>query len=207
MLRVWGRTTSINVQKVLWCLAEAGTPYERIDAGLAFGKNNEDWYRQMNPNGLVPTIDDDGFILWESNAIVRYLAARYAPGTLCPTDERERADADRWMEWHSTSAWGGALRIVFFNLYRVAPEKRDLAAVTSALAQSIGYFRTLDAQLAGRRFITGERFNMGDIPMGAATHRFLNMPIERPQLPALQAWYERLLERPAFRTHVALPLS
>jgi glutathione S-transferase len=207
MLKVWGRTTSINVQKVLWCLAEAGTPYERIDAGLSFGKNNEDWYRQMNPNGLVPTIDDDGFILWESNAIVRYLAAKYASGTLCPTDAHLRADADRWMEWHSTSAWGGALRIVFFNLYRVAPEKRDAKAMESALGQSIQYFRMLDAHLAGRTYITGAQFNMGDIPMGAATHRFLNMPIERPPLPALQAWYDRLLQRPAFRTHVALPLS
>jgi glutathione S-transferase len=207
MLKVWGRTTSINVQKVLWCLAETGTPYERIDAGLAFGKNTEDWYRKMNPNGLVPTIDDDGFVLWESNAIVRYLAAKYGAGSLCPADAEARADADRWMEWHSTSAWGTALRIAFFNLYRVAPEKRDQKAVDAAIQQSIQYFTLLDSHLAGRRFITGDALTMGDIPMGCATHRFLNMDFVRPSLPSLEAWYARLLERPGYKAHVALPLS
>jgi len=207
MLKIWGRTTSINVQKVLWCLAETGTPYERIDAGLEFGRNTEEWYRRMNPNGLVPTLDDDGFVLWESNTIVRYLAEKFGAGTLCPATLQARADADRWMEWHSTSAWGTALRIAFFNLYRVTPEKRDARAVESAIAQSIQHFRVLDAHLADRQFVTGDTFNMGDIPLGCATHRFLNMDFERPSLPALQAWYERLCEREGYRAHVALPIT
>ena len=207
MLKVWGRTTTINVQKVLWTLGELDLPFERVDAGLHFGVNTEEWYRRMNPNGLVPTIDDEGFVLWESNAIVRYLAARYGMGRLCPVDLAERADADRWMEWHSTSAWGTALRIVFFNLYRARPEQRDPKAADAALRDANRWFALLDAHLVGRTWITGDRFTMGDIPMGAATHRYLNMPIERPATPALAAWYARLLERPAFREYVALPLS
>lgn len=207
MLKVWGRITSINVQKVLWCLAETGTPYERIDAGLEFGRNTEDWYRKMNPNGLVPTIDDDGFVLWESNSIVRYLAEKYGSGTLCPASLQARADADRWMEWHSTSAWGTSLRIAFFNLYRVAPEKRDAKAVESAIAQSIQYFRMLDGHLAGNAYVTGDAFTMGDIPLGCAAHRFLNMDFERPSLPALEAWYDRLKARKGYRDHVVMKLQ
>jgi len=207
MLKVWGRTTSINVQKVLWCLAETSTPYERIDAGLAFGLNTEDWYRRMNPNALVPTIDDDGFVLWESNSIVRYLADRHGQGTLWPTSSQARADADRWMEWHSTCAWGTSLRVAFFNLYRVAPEKRDQKAVDAAIAQAIQYFSLLDAHLADRRYVIGDTLTMGDVPIGCAAHRFLNMDFPRPPLPSLAAWYARLLERPGYRAHVALPLS
>jgi glutathione S-transferase len=178
-----------------------------VDAGLAFGKNNEDWYRKMNPNGLVPTIDDDGFVLWESNAIVRYLAEKYGSGTLCPASLQARADADRWMEWHSTSAWGTSLRIAFFNLYRVAPEKRDAKAVESAIAQSIQYFRMLDSHLAGNAYVTGDAFTMGDIPLGCAAHRFLHMDFERPSLPALEAWYDRLKARKGYRDHVVMKLQ
>jgi glutathione S-transferase len=207
MLKVWGRITSINVQKVLWCLAETGTPYERIDAGLAFGKNTEAWFREMNPNALVPVIDDDGFVLWESNSIVRYLAGKHGMGTLCPDSPQARADADRWMEWHSTSAWGTALRIAFFNLYRVAPDKRDDKAVEVAIAQSIQHFRLLDAHLSSRDYVTGDAFTMGDIPLGCAVHRFLNMPFDRPSLPALEAWYERLKTRKGYRDHVVMKLQ
>lgn len=207
MLKVWGRTTSINVQKVLWCLAELGVPFERIDAGLHFGVNREPHYLAMNPNGLVPTIDDDGFVLWESNAIVRYLAAKHGAGTLWPTDLRARADADRWMEWHSTTAWGSGLRLVFFNLYRAAPEQRDRKAVETGKAQAAKDFALLGAHLAGRTWICGDAFTMGDIPLGAAAHRYFNLPLERAPLPALDAWYRRLLERPAYRQHVAVPIG
>ncbi|MGZ8265216.1 MAG: ATP-binding protein, partial [Burkholderiales bacterium] len=117
MLRIWGRTNSINVQKVLWCCGELGLPYERIDAGMQFGVNNTPEYKAMNPNGLVPTINDDGFILWESHAIVRYLARKHGTGALWPADARVAADADRWMEWYSTTLWQH-VRTIFWNLVR-----------------------------------------------------------------------------------------
>ncbi|MBC7779226.1 MAG: glutathione S-transferase family protein, partial [Proteobacteria bacterium] len=196
MLKVWGRTTSINVQKVLWALAELDVAYERIDAGLHFGVNSEPWYREMNPNATVPTIDDEGFVLWESNAIVRYLAAKHGMGTLCPSDPAARADADRWMEWHSTTVWAESLRWVFFNMYRAAPDKRNAAQIEAGAVQAITHFTRLDRHLAQRSWVTGETFTMGDIPLGAAAHRFFGVPIERPPLPNVEAWYARLLDRP-----------
>src|SRR6266702_1843690 len=131
MLKLWGRINSINVQKVLWALAELRVPYERSDAGLQFGVVNEPFYRRMNPNGRVPTIEDNGLVLWESNAIVRYLAAKHAPGDLWPDDIRTRADTDRWMDWSNSTFWP-ALRPLFMGLIRTPPEKRDPNAMEDA---------------------------------------------------------------------------
>src|SRR5258706_3805330 len=128
MLKLWGRINSINVQKVLWALAELKVPYERSDAGLQFGVVNEPFYRRMNPNGLVPTIEDDGFVLWESNAIVRYLAAKHDAGGLWPTDLKVRADSDRWMDWIN-GVPGGPMSVMLFGYYRTVVEKRDPAAL------------------------------------------------------------------------------
>ena len=206
MLKIWGRRNSINVQKVLWTCAELGLPYERVDAGLQFGVNDTAEYRAMNPNGLVPTIDDDGFVLWESHAIVRYLARRHGMGTLFPAEAKVAADADRWMEWYSTTLWP-AMKPVFWNLVRIAPEKRNMAEVAAAYARLVEYFGIVDALLAGRPYLAGRSFSMGDIPVALTAFRWLNLPLERPDYPALAAWFARISERPAFREHCAAPLT
>src|SRR5918994_5669117 len=155
MLKIWGRTNSINVQKVLWCLGELGLAYERIDAGMQFGVNNTPEYKAMNPNGLVPTLDEDGFVLWESHAIVRYLARKHGLGTLYPDDARIAADADRWMEWYSTTMWLN-LRPVFWNLVRTAPEKRNMVEVAECTARLAANLTIVDARLADREYIAGK---------------------------------------------------
>ena len=206
MLKIWGRTNSINVQKVLWCAGELGLHYERIDAGMQFGVNNTPEYKAMNPNGLVPTIDDDGFVLWESHAIVRYLARKHGAGGIWPGDERVAADADRWMEWYSTTVWAN-VRPVFWNLVRTPPEKRNMVEVEDHRKKWAANFGIVEAHLASRDYVAGKQFTVGDIPIGVAAYRWFSMPIERPALPNLERWYKRLCERPAYRQHCMLPLT
>ncbi|HEX2669973.1 MAG TPA: glutathione S-transferase family protein [Polyangiaceae bacterium] len=206
MLKIWGRKNSINVQKVLWCCGELALPFERTDAGMEFGVNNTPEYKALNPNGLVPTIDDDGFILWESHAIVRYLARKHGLGTLLPEDPRTAADADRWMEWYSTTLWLN-LRPIFWTLVRTPPEKRNMAEVEEHRKKLAANFAIVDAQLATREYLAGSRFSMADIPMGVAAYRWFNMSIERPQHRNLERWYKRLCERPAFQMHCMLQLT
>ncbi|HZN24469.1 MAG TPA: glutathione S-transferase family protein [Burkholderiales bacterium] len=206
MLRIWGRKNSINVQKVLWCCGELGLPFERIDAGMQFGVNDTPEYRAMNPNGLVPTIDDDGFILWESHAIVRYLARKRGVGNLWPEDAQTAADADRWMEWYSTTLWQN-VRPVFWTLVRTPPEKRNMAEVEEHRKKLAANFAIVDAQLSKREYLAGARFSMGDIPMGVAAYRWFKLPIERPDYRNLERWYERLCKRPAFQEHCMLLLT
>src|SRR5688572_17398264 len=152
MLKIWSRRNSINVQKVLWCCGELGLDYERIEAGLAFGVNNTPEYKALNPNGLVPTIDEDGFILWESHAILRYLARKHGSGTIWPTDARAAADVDRWMEWYSTTLWPN-VRPIFHNLIRTPPEKRNMAEVEDGRQKLTANLPILDEQLAARENI------------------------------------------------------
>jgi glutathione S-transferase len=206
MLKIWGRTTSINVQKVLWCCAELSLKYERVDAGGKFGVNNTPEYLAMNPNGLVPTINDDGLILWDSHAIVRHLSRKHGKGTLWPSDEKVLADADRWMEWYSTTLWNN-LRPIFWNLVRVEPDKRDMKAVEEGRTKMAGNLKIVESNLAGRQYMAGNAFTMGDIPLGVALHRWFLLPIERPGYPRLSAYYERLKQRPGFAQHCAAPLS
>jgi glutathione S-transferase len=199
MLRIWGRNNSINVQKVLWTCGELGLPFERIDAGMAFGVNNTPEYKAMNPNGLVPLID-------ESHAIVRYLARRHGTGRIWPTEPRNAADADRWMEWYSTTLWLN-LRPLFLNLVRTAPEKRNMVLVESSRTQLAANFAIVDAELATHEYVSADAFSVADIPMGIAAYRWYNMEIERPALAHLDAWYQRLCSRPAFKQHCMLPLT
>lgn len=206
MLKIWGRKNSINVQKVLWTCGELALPFERIDAGMAFGVNNTPEYKMMNPNGLVPTIDDDGFILWESHTIVRYLSRKHGSGTLCPADAHAAADADRWMEWYSTTLWPN-LKPVFWNLVRTPPEKRDMVLVENSRKQLAVNFEVVDAELAKHGYVSGTAFSMADIPMGVAAWRWYNLPIERPALKNLDAWYQRLCTRPAYKEHCMLALN
>jgi glutathione S-transferase len=208
MLKIWGRKNSINVQKVLWTCAELDLTFERIDAGMAFGVNNKPEYKAMNPNGLVPTINYDGFILWESHAIVRYLCGVHGLGTLWPGTPRAFAEADRWMEWYDTTLWLN-LRPVFWTLVRTPPEKRDTAALMENTKKLADNFAIADAHLARNRFFGGNNFTMGDIPLGVAAFRWFNLtlPVERPQHRHLEAWYQRILARPAFHKHCAAPLT
>jgi glutathione S-transferase len=205
MLKIWGRISSINVQKVVACANELGLRYERIDAGGKFGVVGTPEYGKLNPNRLVPTIEDDDFVLWESNAIVRYLARKHGAGTLWPADLRVCADADRWMEWQSTTA-NPALFGAFWNLIRTEPDKRDQAAIDASIAKSEAAMAILDAQLADRTWITGDAFTMGDIPIACTVHRWFGLPLERQPRPHLQRWLARIHARPAFEGVLTLPV-
>ena len=206
MLKIWGRTNSLNVKKVLWCAEELGLAYERIDAGLEHGVVNTPEYRRLNPNGLVPTIDDDGFVLWESHAIVRYLSAKHGAGILWPDDVRVRADADRWMDWASTTL-NPAMRTVFWGLVRTPPAERNAKAIVESTVRAGELLGMVDAALADRPFIAGDSLTMGDIPIGCHAYNWMMLPIERRPLPHLEAWHLRLTKRPGFRKVVMLPLS
>ena len=206
MLKLWGRINSINVQKVLWALDELKVPYERTDAGLQFGVVNEPFYRKMNPNGRVPTIEDDGLVLWESNAIVRYLTAKHGAGTLWPNDLRQRADADRWMDW-TTSTVAPAITPVFWGLVRTPPEKRDPKAIEEGIEKLAQAFQVLEQSLEGRDHVGGGNFTMGDIPLGTFVYRWNALGVRRPKLPRVEAYYERLQQRAPYKKHVMLPLS
>ncbi len=206
MLKLWGRITSINVQKVRWALAEMAVPYERVEAGMEYGVVNEPFYKAMNPNSRIPTIDDDGFILWESNAVVRYLAAKQGAGTLSPANARAHADADRWMDWASTTLQP-SVTPVFWNLIRSAPEKRNMKEVADQTVKANEAFQIVDQVLANRPYMAGDNLTIGDIPMGAFVHRWYKLPVERPAMPHLDAYFERLQSRAAYREAVMIPLS
>ncbi len=207
MLKVWGRKTSINVQKVMWAVAELGLPHERIDAGGAFGKVDTPEFAKLNPNRLVPVIDDGGFSLWESASIVRYLGQRYGSGTLAPLDTLDVARADQWMEWASTSLYGDIISTVFWQLIRTPAAERKNEAVAASIKRAGERLAILDAQLAGRSYILGEALTVADIPAGALMYRYFTLQIDRPALPNVEAWYARLSARPAYRDHVMLDYS
>ena len=207
MRRIWGRTNSINVMKVLWGCAELGVTYERIDAGGKFGGLKTPEYLAKNPNSLIPVLEEDGFVLWESNAILRYLGATHANGSpLWPADARSRAIADQWMDWQQTTAQA-ALGPAFVQMYRTPPEKRDDSVIRRSLERSVETFGILEAHLARHPHVAGEAFTLGDIPIGCVVYRYLHMPIERPDLPALAAYHQRLLARPGYATHIAVGVS
>jgi glutathione S-transferase len=206
MLRIWGNADSVNVQKVLWCCEELGLGYERIDAGRHFGVVATPAFRALNPNGLVPTLDDDGFVVWESGTILRYLAARHGAGTLWPLDPRARADADRWVDRSKSSLWPSLVPL-FRAFYRTPPGQRDDAQVERDRQEALSVLRVLDAQLARHPWAGGECFTMADIALGCPAWRWFAMPIERPVLPGLQRWFDKLVSRPAYARIVMLALS
>ena len=206
MLKIWGRANSINVQKVLWCCGELDLEFERIDAGNHFGVTNTPDYRVLNPNGLVPTIEDGDFQLWESNVIVRYLAHKAGNARLLPTELRRRFDAERWMDWQATVFWP-ALRPLFIQLIRTKSQNRDATIIVRAEELSLTAVRILDARLSDRAFLAGDSFSMGDIPAAVAVHRWYELETEHPELRHLQRWYERIKERLPFRKVVMIPLS
>jgi len=206
MLKLWGRANSTNVKKALWCLEELDLAYTRIDAGGAFGVVSDADYIAKNPNRLVPCLEDDALVLWESNAIVRYLAARYGESTLWSVDPIERAQADKWMDW-VTSSLAAPFRTVFWNMVRTAPDQRDLSAVKVAIEECSSLLAVADQVLAKQPYLSGASLGMGDIPLGCFAYAWFEMPIERPDLPHLRSWYERLLQRPAYQAAVVTPLT
>jgi len=209
MIRIWGRNTSSNVQKAMWAVGELKLECERIDVGGAFGKNKEPKYLAMNPNGLVPTLEEeDGSLLWESNSIVRYLAGKHdKTGALEPRDARQRALASQWMDWQ-LSVVGPAILPAFWGLIRTPEDKRDMAAIKASQDKSTAAMQILDAQLAKTAFVAGDAFSYGDIPVGVMTYRFRALVPERPALPNLERWYAALTKRKPFQDHVSsIPLS
>jgi glutathione S-transferase len=205
MIRIWGRNTSSNVQKVMWAIGELDLPHERIDVGGSFGKNNEPAYLAINPNGLVPTLEEDGFFLWESNSIVRYLAAKHGAGRLEPADARARARASSWMDWQLSVA-SPAIFGLFWGLIRTPPEKRDHAAIDASRTRTTAAMGILDAQLAKTAFLAGDALSMGDIPAAVMAYRFRRLVPERARLDHLERWFGGIEARPAFKQHVlAIP--
>ncbi|WP_165323312.1 glutathione S-transferase family protein [Rhizorhabdus phycosphaerae] len=199
---LWGRLNSHNVKKVAWLAIEAGIDHERRDIGGAFGFTEA--YLALNPNRLIPTIEDDGFVLWESNAILRYLAARYAPA-LWPADPQARALGDRWMDWQF--GFADAQRDAFLSLIRRSPAERDQAAIERSAVETGKLMAILDAELARRPWLSGDEFGIGDIPMGVYVHSWFSLPIDRPDRPHVAAWYERLKVRPGYAETVMIPLT
>jgi glutathione S-transferase len=208
MLKIWGRNTSSNVQKVIWALGEMKMPFERTDVGGAFGKTKDPFYLAMNPNSLVPTLEEeDGFTMWESNSIVRYLAAKHASRVLEPADLKTRARAQMWMDWQ-LSVMGPTLTPVFWGLIRTPPEKRDANAIATGKAKSIEAAQMLEDQLAKTQYLAGDAFSYGDIPVGIMIYRFVQLIPERRAMPSLDRWYAAISSRPAFQEQIAtVPLS
>jgi glutathione S-transferase len=208
MLKIWGRNTSSNVQKVIWALAEMKVPFERIDVGGAFGKTKDPFYLAMNPNSLVPVLEEeDGFTMWESNSIVRYLAAKNQNRTLEPADLKVRARAQMWMDWQ-LSVMAPAITPVFWNLIRTPPDKRDAKAIETGKEKTVTAAKMMDAQLGKTQFMAGDEFSYGDIPVGIMIYRYVQLIPERAPTPNLDRWYAAISSRPAFKEQIAVvPLS
>jgi len=203
VIKIWGRNTSANVQKVMWAVTEIGLPYERIDIGGPFGQNREPAYLAKNPNGLVPTLEEeDGFLLWESNSIVRYLAAKHRAEVLEPADLRARARAGAWMDWQ-LSVLGPAIFACFWGLVRTPPEKRDHAAIEESKKKTTAAIAILDGELAKSAFVADDHFSYGDIPAAVMANRYRQLVPERPPLRNFERWFAAIAARPAFKDQVA----
>ena len=203
-IEVLGRRNSANVQKVMWTIGELSLDYRREDVGGSFGYPDD--YSQLNPNRLVPTIRDGALTLWESNSCVRYLARCYGPGTLWPEDEATLAVADQWMGWQRSEFFVSFFR-VFLNMIRMPADRADAAEIDAGAKDCARLYAMVDERLAGRPYLAGDELTMADIPLGAFTYRYMNLDIERPALPHVDAWYTRLCDRPAYQKHVMIPFG
>lgn len=206
MLKIWGRLNSINVMKVMWCVEELNIAHQRIDAGMQHGVVGEDFYAKLNPNRRVPTIDDDGLILWESNVIVRYLCAKHGSGSLSPVDIGERAVADQWMDWQQTTMHPD-ITFIFWAVVRDLKENQDPEKLAAAASRLAKYWQLVDDHLADRDYLCGDLLTMADIPLGTAVWRWYNLETERPALANVEAWHDRLKQRAGFQEYVMQPLT
>jgi glutathione S-transferase len=205
-MKIWGRANSSNVRKVLWCAEELNIAYERADAGGAFGIVGDADYLAMNPNGLVPCIEDGDLVPWESNAIVRYLTRQYGAAPFCAPDAKTWAEADKWMDWTSFS-FAAPYCDLLWNLVRTAPELRNETDIAKGAAQCARLMAIADNALAASPYLSGQALGIGDIPLGCIAYGWFSLPIERPELHHLSAWYGRLAARPAYRKTVMTPLT
>ena len=206
MLKIWGRMSSINVKKVVWTAQELALDFQRTEAGGLFGVVRTPDYMALNPNSLVPVIEDGDYVLWESNVIVRYLCARHSPGELYPTDLHERFDAERWMDWQQTTL-NPASRPGFWQLIRTPPEQRDPTLLAESNAAVEALMATLDAHLAQRHFMVGDRFTIADIPLACEVHRWFGLPQARQSRPHIERWYASICARQASKGVLDLTLS
>lgn len=214
MLRIWGRLSSINVQKVVWCARELHLDHERVDIGISKGDLDTEAYVRLNPNRLIPVIEDfrgtdvggEPFVLWESNAIVRYLCAQYGDGTLWPDDVKLRASADRWMDWQTT-AFSPAMVAAFLQSVRIPAAQRRQETIDASCERAEPLAALLDNALEGRDYICGSRFSMADIALACAAHRWIGMPVTHQTRPNLLRWLEAMRARPAAGGILVLPLA
>jgi len=207
VLKIWGRISSINVRKVVLTAQWLGIPFERVDAGHEFGIVKTPAYRDMNPNALVPTVEDGDFRLWESNVIVRYLSAKHSMGALYPAALEQRFDAERWMDWQQDDAEPRGVEMRLWHLLRTAPEKRQPQLIEDSIALTEPLLRMLDAHLAAQPFMTGDAFTMADIPIACEIHRWRGTPVPQVELPHVDAWYAGICGNPASRGVLDLSLS
>ena len=207
-LTIWGRANSVNVQKVLWCLAELDLPFERIDAGMQHGRTREDAYLAMNPNARIPTLVEGDFALWESNSIMRYLCLARGHGTpIYPAASRSRAAVDRWLDW-TLSSVQPVDRPVFWGIVRTPPAERNMTQLQKDADDAAEVWVILERQLASRRYVEGDDFTIADIALGAYARRWLGVEgITRPAQPHLARWLEELGSRRGYRQYVAPPMS
>lgn len=206
MLRILGRITSINVRKAVWTAQELGLEFERIDAGGAFGVTKTPEYIGMNPNSVVPTLVDGDFILWESNVIVRYLCAKHSLGNLYPIDLKERFNAERWMDWQQTT-FNPSGRDAFWQLIRIPEPERDMKKVEASIASTEILLDRFEAHLSKNEYIAGNKLSMADIPMACELHRWFGLNLPSKSRPYVEAWYAKMLARPASRNVLTLPLA
>jgi glutathione S-transferase len=205
-LTIWGRRSSFNVQKVLWTLGELGLLYEHRDAGGSYGGLDTPEFLAMNPHGRVPVLRDRSLLLWESNSIVRYLAASYGNGSLWPILPGERSFADRWIDWSATALQPDFMKL-FWGYYRTPEKQRNQPVLDAALAACTRHYRALNCHLEKQAFLAGNSFTMGDIPAGTSLYRYFNMGLSVEHPPNVMAWYERLQDRVAFQQHVMIPFD
>ncbi len=207
MLTIWGRRSSFNVQKVMWLVGELGLQHRHIQAGGQFGGLDTPEFRAMNPVGRIPVITDNGTTVWESHAILRYLAARYGQGQFWSADPVERSQVDRWMDWSQTVLQPDFLMGVFWGLYRTPEPQRNWTAICDKVARCARHFQLLDKVLAERKFLCGNSLTLADLPAGTTLFRYFELEIDRPAVPNVEAWYRRLQDRPAYREHVMVPFG
>ena len=207
MLRVWGRRNSFNVQKVLWLVGELGLPYEHVPAGGSFGRLDDPDFRALNPHGMIPVVEEDGAALWESHAILRYLAARHGQGVFWSEDPAARAVVDGWMEWSETALQPPFLQGLFQGYFRTPEAQRDWPAIRRSQQACAELYGLLDQRLAGQPFVVGDALSLADITVGATLYRYYEMDIEKPSLPHLEAYYRRLTERPAYSENVMISFA
>lgn len=201
MITIWGRTTSVNVQKVLWALDEAGQKFIQYPSGGPHGGLDSVALSAMNPNKLVPILSDEDLVLFESNAIVRYIANRYAGEKLQPGDAKARAVADMWMEWYDTTLYPAFIDL-FAHMIRVPFKDRKVSHTDAKIEKLNGLMTFLDEHLKRSRWVAGPNFTMGDVAVGVTLYRYFTLEIERPQLSRLENYYSQLLMRPGYASRV-----